>query len=149
MPSMESTQISLTIEAEEGATTDELRSISNEVIERLLTIDDIQTIGAIEGSSGSLLGGSSSSILMDVILDEQKSLSNAELEKLTNEKTSDIKANISISTSNMDMSALGDRGYLLSSKVKRWMIYIKQLKTLKTCLKNRGNNRCDDGTRRE
>ena len=90
MPSMESTQISLTIEAEEGTTTDELRSISNEVIERLLTIDDIQTIGAIEGSSGSLLGGSSSSILMDVILDEQKSLSNAELEKLTNEKTSDI-----------------------------------------------------------
>ena len=90
MPSMESTQISLTIEAEEGTTTDELRSISNEVIERLLTIDDIQTIGAIEGSSWTLLGGSSSSILMDVILDEQKSLSNAELEKLTNEKTSDI-----------------------------------------------------------
>lgn len=90
MPSMESTQISLTMEAEEGATTDELRSISNEVIERLLTIDDIQTIGAIEGSSWALLGGSSSSILMDVILDEQKSLSNAELEKLTNEKTSDI-----------------------------------------------------------
>lgn len=110
MPSMESTQISLTMEAEEGATTDELRSISNEVIERLLTIDDIQTIGAIEGSSWALLGGSSSSILMDVILDEQKSLSNAELEKLTNEKTSDIKANISIRTSNMDMSALGGSG---------------------------------------
>ena len=149
MPSMESTQISLTIEAEEGTTTDELRSISNEVIERLLTIDDIQTIGAIEGSSWALLGGSSSSILMDVILDEQKSLSNEDLEKLINENTSDIKANISISTSNMDMSALGDQGYLLSSKVKRWMIYIKQLKTLETCLKNRGNNRYDDGTRRE
>lgn len=110
LPSMESTQMSLTLQSIDEGKTD-LREVSNTVIERLLTLEDIEAIGALESSSFSLMGGSGDgSISMYVILKEDKELKNAEIEKQIYELTADLACELSVSASNMDMSALGGSG---------------------------------------
>lgn len=110
MPSMESTQMSVTLKPLEGEESS-LRDVTNQVIERLLDIEDIEAIGAMESSSLSLAGGSTGSAMsLYVILEEDKGLSNAQIEALIYEHTSDLACELSVSTSNMDMTALGGSG---------------------------------------
>ncbi len=110
MPSMESTQMSVTLQPLEGEESS-LREVTNQVVERLLEIEDIEAIGAMESSSLSLLGGSNGSAMsLYVILKEDKVLSNAQIESLIYEHTTDLACELSVSTSNMDMTALGGSG---------------------------------------
>ncbi len=54
-----------------------------------------------------MMGGSSDTVSMYIILNENRKLSNAELEKQIFEKTSSYEnLEVSVSTSNMDMSLL-------------------------------------------
>ena len=64
-----------------------------------------------------MMGGSSDTVSIYIILNENRKLSNAELEKQIFEKTSSYEnLEVSVSTSNMDMSALGGAGIQLSVK---------------------------------
>lgn len=108
MPEIEGTQMSITLNFDKETTTEEGNEISNQVIEKLLEIRDIEKIGSLRSSSA--LGGNSNSISMYIILDEQRRLSNKELEKEIYSKTDKFDCEISVSTSNMDMSALGGSG---------------------------------------
>ena len=84
MPEMESTQVSITMSMEDHTPLADLAAMSDQVIERLTTIPDVETVGAMAG--GSMMsgimgggGGSSSgadSVTMYLILKEDKELTN-------------------------------------------------------------------------
>ena len=88
---METNQISATISAKEDETLtfDELTEMADEVVEKALTIDGIETIGAMAGGSAlSMMGGSSTdSISMYMILDEESEVSSADVIEQLDELT--------------------------------------------------------------
>lgn len=114
MPSMESTQTSITVTMPKGSTVEETGAMADEVMARLTDLKDVEEMGAMAGSSSGmrmLMGGSSSeSASIYVILSEDKELTGQELSREIQERTKDLDCEISVSTDNMDMSALGGSG---------------------------------------
>lgn len=113
MPEMDSTQMTVTVTAEEGSTIKETGAISDQVMERILSIPDVSDVGAMSGSGGISLGGSSGSeeqVSMYVLLKEDKEQTNIQLADQILEKTADLNCEVSVETSTMDMSALGGSG---------------------------------------
>ena len=117
LPNMDSTQITVTMQMDKETKTDELREMSNTIIDRISEIEDIETIGAMQSSGTmSLIGGDSKSISLYVILNEDKKLSSKQVGQVIEDKTKDLNCDISVNTSSMDMSALGDSGISISVK---------------------------------
>lgn len=120
MPEMESTQVSVGIELDKEATLEDTGKMADQVMERVLTIEDVTDIGVMAGGSGvSMMGGGSSSdneATMYVLLKEDKQLTNDEITEAILEKTKDLACTVNVQTSNMDMSALGGSG--ISVKIK-------------------------------
>ena len=116
MPEMDSTQISVSMTMDNDTKTTDLREMSNTIIDRISEIDDVDTIGAMQNSSSMSLmgGGDSKSISLYVILKDDKKLSSKEVGKLIEDKTKDLNCEINVTTSTMDMSALGGSGISLS-----------------------------------
>lgn len=110
MPSMDSTQMMADMTMPEGSKREELLANSDEFIEKVLTIEDVETVGAMESSGQGMMGSSGSDMSFYIILKEDKKLKNTEVEDLIYEKTKDMKCEIKVTSSNMDMSALGGQG---------------------------------------
>lgn len=116
MPEMESTQAAISLTMPEGTPLEETGEVTDKVLERISTIEDVVDVGAMAGASNMALltgGGNSSTNATDIYitLKEDKELSGEELTARILELTSDIEgAELTISTSSMDMSALGGSG---------------------------------------
>ena len=119
-PSMESTQASMTVTTDKGTPLKETAAKADEVIEKISDIDDIETIGAMAGGSSMSMGGSSTNeVTMYLVLKEDKKLDNGQLEKEILKRTKDVEGcEVVVSTSNMDMSALGGSGIQIEIKGK-------------------------------
>ncbi len=117
---METNQISATISAKEDETLtfDELTEMADEVVEKALTIDGIETIGAMAGGSAlSMMGGSSTdSISMYMILDEESDVSSADVIAQLDELTKDMDCEVTTDTSASDMTALMGSGLTINVK---------------------------------
>ena len=117
---METNQISATISAKEDQTLtfDELTEMADEVVEKALTIDGIETIGAMAGGSALYMMGSSStdSISMYMILDEESEVSSAEVTAQLDELTRDMDCEVTTDTSASDMTALMGSGLTINVK---------------------------------
>ena len=111
-PSMESTQVTMSITTEKGTPLEETAAKSNEVMEKISDIKDIESIGAMASGSSMMSGESNTNtVTMYLVLKEEKTLNNAQLEKEIKKRTKDVKdCEIQISTDSMDMSALGGSG---------------------------------------
>ena len=111
MPDMESTQVSISLETEEGSTLADTAKEADKVMEYVGGIEDVEDVGALV-SSGNLLGTETVTNRVEfyAITKEDPSLSNKELQKKIEELTSDVNGEITVSMSNMDMSALGTAG---------------------------------------
>ncbi len=124
MPEMDSPQMSMTLTMpEDTETLEETAAMSDEVINRVLEIEDIQTIGAIVGGNSMSmlgLGGDSSFTSVNYYIEckEDKVHSNEELADMILEKTKDLEAEISVTASSMDMSALMTSGISIRVKGK-------------------------------
>lgn len=115
MPEMESTQISVSITMPEGTPLSETGQVTDEIIERISTLEAVEDVGAMAGGSNMLMGGGggSASNQMDLYLTlrEDKNLNGEELSAEILELTSDLEGvEIDIETSSMDMSALSGSG---------------------------------------
>lgn len=114
IPEMETPQMSLTLEMPEGSTFIDAAEMSDAVIDRLLEIEDIETVGAFQGQGMLAMGtqgnNSQNTMSMYLILREDKKMTNVEIEKAILERTKDLDCKISVNTSNMDMSVLGASG---------------------------------------
>ena len=105
--SMETDQLTVTVSAKKDQILkfDELTALSDEVVERLLTIEGIESVGAMAGG-GSLLGGSSESVSMYITMAEDAVLSNAEVTKQIEELTADLDCLVKADNSSSDMTAM-------------------------------------------
>ena len=117
---METNQISATISAKEDQTLtfDELTEMADEVVEKVLTIDGIETIGAMAGGSALSMMGSSStdSISMYMILDEESEVSSADVIEQLDELTKDMDCEVTTDTSASDMTSLMGSGLTINVK---------------------------------
>lgn len=117
---METNQISATISAKEDQTLTfgELTEMADEVVEKAMTIDGIETIGAMAGGSALSMMGSSStdSISMYMILDEESEVSSADVIEQLEELTKDMDCEVTTDTSASDMTSLMGSGLTINVK---------------------------------
>ncbi|MBE5942952.1 MAG: hypothetical protein E7264_10500 [Lachnospiraceae bacterium] len=124
MPEMDSPQMSMMLTMpEDTKTLEETAAMSDELIDRVLTIDDIKTVGAIVGGDSMSmlgLGGGDSFTTVSYYIEckEDKEHSNEEIADMIMEKTKDLEAEVSVTPSSMDMSALMTAGISLQVKGK-------------------------------
>ncbi|MDY5025593.1 MAG: efflux RND transporter permease subunit [Oliverpabstia sp.] len=122
LPSMESTQASISVTMPKGSSLEETGDMTDEIMERLKDISDIEEMGAMAGGGSSLMnlggGGSTDTSSIYLILSEDKELSGVQLEKEIVKRTEDLDCEIVVSTNNMDMSALGSSGIQVQIKGK-------------------------------
>lgn len=116
MSDMDSNQLTVTVELEEDATLEETAALTDQVVDAILSIEDVQNVGAMtSGTNMSLLGGGGSGGAANVtsiyvVTREDKSMTNEKLADVIEEKTAGLDAEITIDTSSMDMSAMGGSG---------------------------------------
>lgn len=117
---METNQISAIISAKEDQTLTfgELTEMADEVVEKAMTIDGIETIGAMAGGSALSMMGSSStdSISMYMILDEESEVSSADVIEQLDELTKDMDCEVTTDTSASDMTSLMGSGLTINVK---------------------------------
>lgn len=104
MPEMDSPQVSVSIEMPEDATQSETWAMCDTVLKRILTVDGVDTVGAMEGQSMMSMGGSSLSIY--VLLGDDRSDSSQEIAKKIEEACADLDCTVSANGSTMDMSMM-------------------------------------------
>lgn len=112
MPSSDSNQISVSFKMPKGSDKEDTREMSGEIIDKIVEIEDVETVGALESKNTS----GKTSISLYVLLKEDKKLSSEEVGKLIKENTSNLDCELKVQTSNMDMSALGGSGVELIIK---------------------------------
>ncbi|MDD3243398.1 MAG: efflux RND transporter permease subunit [Eubacteriales bacterium] len=115
IPEMDGTQLSITMNMPKGGqyTTQDTRTMADQVADRILTIDDVETLGVIGGGSGlSILGGTGggSSMSFYAILKEDHAASAKEIGRQIEQLTEDLACELSVKTSNIDLSILGGSG---------------------------------------
>ena len=120
MPTMESAQMTITLELPDTTPLSETAEVTDRVVEILRNMEDVEDVGAMASTSsmGSLMGGSAdsstheTSIYLTTV--EKPKLNNKELSNAIEEQTAQLceetGAELSIETSMMDMSALGGDG---------------------------------------
>lgn len=117
MPEMGGNQMTLTAQVPDGTTREDAYALADEIMDRTLDQQGVEYVGAMSGGGTSLLGGGSSDTVSSfsfyILLDEEASKDNSQVAAAITEATADVGAEISISTSNMDMSALGGSGLQL------------------------------------
>ncbi len=117
MSDMDSTQLTVNVRLAEDATLAETGALTDQVVEAIRSIDDVQNVGAMTSSSNMALlsggGGSTNSASVYVVTKEDKSMSNEEIAQLIRDKTDGMDAEITIDTSSMDMSAMGGSGIVI------------------------------------
>ncbi len=116
MPSMDSTQITVTLETPVDSKLSDTSAVSDEIVERIRTIEDVDDIGAMAGgnSYASLMGVNdvvANQVTIYVTLKEDKLHTAKEIGKMIEKITADIPdIELSINTEAMDMSALTGSG---------------------------------------
>ncbi len=122
IPEMDSQQMSMNVTVPEGLDNEEKTAFIDEVTERILSIDAVDYVGALSG--GAMFGGGgfgggggeSSEMSYYILLKDERDLTNREVETLIYDKTDDLGADLSVTASTMDMSALGGSGIQLLIK---------------------------------
>lgn len=109
MPDMDMPQLSATLETEIDTPFEDTTALADEAMERIKSIEEVQTVGAmISSDSGmSMMGGgsSSNSVTFYIMLDENKKRSSSEIIKEINELCSDLDCDFN-ATGSTDVSAL-------------------------------------------
>lgn len=121
MPDMSSTQMTATISPKEGQelTNDDLQKISDDFVKIVGKIDDVEGVGAMNGS-GTMMGMSSSSssnsMSVYIVLKEDMKHSNKEIAKMIKDDTSFLNCDISVNESTMDMGSMVSSGISIQIK---------------------------------
>lgn len=125
IPSMDSPQISVSVEMKETLTDIQAQDIAEQTAAKIAEIEDIETVAIIGQTNGggmmalrsSIAGGSNYQLMnIYIMLKENKKHTNLEIEQLIIQKTKDINAAVVVSTSNMNIAALGGSGITINIK---------------------------------
>lgn len=102
MPEMDSPQVSVSIEMPEDATTAQGRKTCDTVIDRILSVDGVDTVGAMEGKT--MMGGGDLSLY--VLLQQKRSGSSQQIAKEIEAACTDLDCTVTANGSTMDMSMM-------------------------------------------
>ncbi len=118
MPSMQSTEISMTVSMPDGTPLAETAQAADAFTEQIMELADVEDVGGMSGGSGGLGGESSSSneVQFYALLDENRTMSDSRLQKELEKAAEEQGMEINVSMSNMDMSALGSSGISVQIK---------------------------------
>lgn len=122
IPEMDSTQMSMTMVMPEGTKTlEETAEVSDAIIDKVLEIEDIDTIGAMVGGNSMSMLGLGSDDTVDTVsyyieCKENKKHTNEEIADMITEKTKDFDCEVTVTASTMDMSALMTSGVAIQIK---------------------------------
>ncbi len=107
MPDMDMPQLMATMETEIGTSLEDTAVLADDVISRMQTVEEVETVGAMVSSGMSLMGdsGGSNSVTFYVMLNENKSRSSKEIADEISDLCADLDCKLSVDNS-MDMSAL-------------------------------------------
>ena len=114
--------MSVEIVPPEDAEFEEACGLADQVTEKIQTIEDVESIGAMAGGQGVASGfmgggsGSGNTINLYIILKEDKELSNEKIVEEITELTKDLKGEINVSSSMMDMGMLAGDGLTVQIK---------------------------------
>lgn len=141
-PDMDSTQMTMTMTMpEDTKTLEETADLSDKIIDKVMEIEDIKTVGAMVGGNSMAMIGLGSddsfqSVSYYIECKPDKKHTNEEIAKLIEEKTKDFECEIKIATSNMDMSAVSASGVVLYLKGKELDVLQKLSEEIGTKLEN-------------
>ena len=114
MGETDSTQITISVTMPEGSDFETTAAMADTIIERVTAVEDVETVGAMMGSSlgvmSSFSGTDTEAVSMYVLLNEDRTRTSQEIAREISEKTKDLDCDVSVSGSSMDMSALGGSG---------------------------------------
>lgn len=118
MPSMGGNQVSATLTLPEDTERADAYALADEAMERMLQVEGVETVGAMEGGGGmmGMMGGGSGgnkveSMSFYLLLNEKAAQNSATVAKELEALSARLPGcEISVSTSNMDMSVLGGSG---------------------------------------
>lgn len=118
MPAMDSTQMSVSVSLDEGATLADTAAVCNEIAARFAELPEVETVGvmqsgglgAILGMGGASSGGSANSATMYIVLNGEGGRSSGELEPLMESLCADLPCTVDVTGSSMDMSMLSGSG---------------------------------------
>ena len=102
MPEMDSPQVSVSIEMPEDATTAQGREMCDTVIDRILSVEGVDTVGAMEGKT--MMGGGDLSLY--VLLQQKRSGSSQQIAKEIEAACTDLDCTVTANGSTMDMSMM-------------------------------------------
>ena len=102
MPEMDSPQVSVSIEMPEDATTAQGREMCDTVIDRILSVDGVDTVGAMEGKT--MMGGGDLSLY--VLLQQNRSGTSQQIAKEIEAACTDLDCTVTANGSTMDMSMM-------------------------------------------
>ena len=88
--------------------------MSDTVIDRLLEIEDVETVGAMQG--GGMMSSGSGGVSMYVLLKEKRAHTSDEVAALIGDKTADLPCEVTAQGSSMDISAMGGSGLEVTIK---------------------------------
>lgn len=114
MPPMGGNQMSVSMTAPEEMTREESYALADETMERIQQVEGVEMVGAVSmgGSMMGMGGGSDqeNAFSFYVLLNEKAARNNQPVADAIAQTTADLGAEINVSKSNMDMSALGGSG---------------------------------------
>lgn len=121
IPSMDSTQMQMTLTVDAEIPDEELIAQSETIVQRVQQLPDVVTVGASMGGGGlaGLMGGGNDetkSMSFYVVLSEDKQYSNAEIADMIKEATPEFSKTLSVTESTMDLGALAGSGISVQIK---------------------------------
>lgn len=118
MPDMQSTQISMSITTPEGTSLEDTAKAADQFTDQLMKLKDIGDVGGMAMSGGMMGGGNTvtNQVEFYALLAEKRTMSDEKLQKSIEKIAKEEGVELSISMSDMDMSALGSSGISVQIK---------------------------------
>ena len=117
MPEMDMPNVTVTVTMPEGSTVEESAALADQVLERIETVDGIETTGAMMGGSmlsmGSLSGETDASSVTIYLILSDETASGAEVGKKIEKLCKDLPCEVTTSSAMLDMSMLTGSGISL------------------------------------
>lgn len=114
IPEMSAAQMSMTVTMPDGTEQSDAYAMADEVMARTAEVPGVETVGAMSGGGMAVMGmgsgGSSDSFTFYLLLDDDGARDNAGTAAAIEEATAGLGCTVEISSSSMDLSALGASG---------------------------------------
>ncbi len=116
MPSMSSTQLTVSVETEKGSTAEQTKAVTDEAMAIIGEIKGVKTVGAMLSSTDMSGASSATAATMYVILEDDYLKKSGDIVEKINKRCADLDGTVTASGSGMDsmMSMLGGSGVSLN-----------------------------------